>query len=197
MVNFPEITKSKLRQKLLSYFFANMQANLYLREASAILNEDAGNLSKELTRLEKAGIFVSNTRGRQKYFSLNKNYLLFKELKSVVSKTIGVEASLREIMDTDSGIKIAFVYGSFAQNKETSSNDIDLLLIGKLDEAELMKKIDALEKKLGREINFTVYSEKDFANSIKSKSSFILNLIKRPKIFLKGDLRGRSFSEKN
>lgn len=190
MVNFPEITKSKLRQKLLSYFFANSQVSLYVREASAILNEDAGNLSKELARLEKAGIFVSNTRGRQKYFSLNKNYLLFKELKSVVSKTVGVEASLREIINADSGIKTAFIYGSFAQNKETSLSDIDLLLIGKPDEAELMKKIDDLENSSGREINFTVYSEKDFANSIKSKSSFILNLIKRPKIFLKGDLSG-------
>lgn len=190
MVNFPEISKSKLRQKLLSYFFANLQANLYLREVSAILNEDAGNLSKELVRLEKAGIFVSNSRGKQKYFSLNKNYVLFKELKSVVSKTIGVEASLREIMDSDSGIKTAFVYGSFAQNKETSSSDIDLLLIGKPQESKLMKKIDNLENSLGREINFTVYSEKDFANCIKSKNSFILNLIKRPKIFLKGDLSG-------
>lgn len=190
MVNFPEISKSKLRQKLLSYFFANSQASLYVREASAILNEDAGNLSKELARLEKAGIFVSNIRGRQKYFSLNKNYLLFKELKSVVSKTIGVETSLREIINADSGIKTAFIYGSFAQNKETSLSDIDLLLIGKPDEAELMKKIDDLENSSGREINFTVYSEKDFANSIKSKSSFILNLIKRPKIFLKGDLSG-------
>ncbi|MFZ2603773.1 MAG: nucleotidyltransferase domain-containing protein, partial [Candidatus Omnitrophota bacterium] len=120
----------------------------------------------------------------------NKNYLLFKELKSVVSKTVGVEASLREIINADSGIKTAFIYGSFAQNKETSLSDIDLLLIGKPDEAELMKKIDDLENSSGREINFTVYSEKDFANSIKSKSSFILNLIKRPKIFLKGDLSG-------
>jgi predicted nucleotidyltransferase len=190
MLNFPEIGKSKLRQKLLSYFFANSQANLYVREASSILKEDPGNLSKELVRLEKAGIFVSNTRGKQKYFSLNKNYLLFKELKSVVSKTVGAEASLREIVNADSGIKTAFIYGSFAQNKETSSSDIDLLVTGKPDEAKLMEKIDALEKKLGREINFTVYSEKDFTNSIKRKSSFILNLIKRDKILLKGNLSG-------
>lgn len=190
MVNFPEINKSKLRQKLLGYFFANSQASLYLREVSSILKEDPGNLSKELVRLEKAGIFVSNARGKQKYFSLNKNYPLFKELKSVVSKTVGVEARLREIINADPGIKAAFIYGSFAQNKETGSSDIDLLVIGTPDEARLMAKIDALEKKLGREINFTVYSEKDFTNSLKSKSSFILNLIKRDKIFLKGNLSG-------
>lgn len=190
MINFPEITKSKLRQKLLSYFFANSEVSLYVREASSILKEDAGNLSKELIRLEKDGIFISNIRGKQKYFSLNKEYPLFNELKSVVSKTVGIEGSLKEIVNADSGIKIAFVYGSFAQNKETGSSDIDLLVIGKPDEDKLMEKIDALEKNLGREINFTVYSDKDFADKIKSKSSFILNLIKGTKVFLKGNLSG-------
>jgi predicted nucleotidyltransferase len=190
MVNFPQISKSRLRQKLLSYFFSNPEANFYVREASSILKEDAGNLSKELIRLEKDGIFISNIRGKQKYFSLNKEYPLFNELKAVVSKTIGIEGSLREIVHADSGIKIAFIYGSFVQNKETSSSDVDLFIIGKPDENKLMERIEALEENLGREINYTVYSERDFANKVKSKSSFILNIIKRPNIFLKGQLRG-------
>ena len=122
MVSFPEITKSRLRQKLLSYFFANSQMDLYVREAALLLKEDAGNLSKELSRLEKDGIFISNTRGKQKYFSLNKEYPLFEELRSVISKTIGIEASLKKVMATDPGIKIAFIYGSFAQDKETNTS---------------------------------------------------------------------------
>ncbi|HLD82610.1 MAG TPA: nucleotidyltransferase domain-containing protein [Candidatus Omnitrophota bacterium] len=190
MVSFPEITKSRLRQKLLSYFFANSQMDLYVREAALLLKEDAGNLSKELSRLEKDGIFISNTRGKQKYFSLNKEYPLFEELRSVISKTIGIEASLKKVMATDPGIKIAFIYGSFAQDKETNTSDIDLLVIGEPNENNLMDKIDVLEKNLGREINYTIYSEKNFSNKIKSKSSFILNIIKRPKIILKGNLGG-------
>ena len=190
MVSFTEITKSRLRQKLLSYFFANSQMDLYVREAALLLKEDAGNLSKELSRLEKDGIFISNTRGKQKYFSLNKEYPLFEELRSVISKTIGIEASLKKVMATDPGIKIAFIYGSFAQDKETNTSDIDLLVIGEPNENNLMDKIDVLEKNLGREINYTIYSEKNFSNKIKSKSSFILNIIKRPKIILKGNLGG-------
>lgn len=190
MVNFPQISKSRLRQKLLSYFFSNPEANFYVREASSILKEDAGNLSKELIRLEKDGVFISNIRGKQKYFSLNKEYPLFNELKAVVSKTVGIEGSLREIVYADSGIKIAFIYGSFVQNKETSSSDVDLFIIGKPDENKLMERIDALEENLGREINYTVYSERDFADKVKSKSSFILNIIKRPNIFLKGQFSG-------
>lgn len=190
MVSFPEITKSKLRQKLLEYFFANPKANLYVRQASLLLKEDAGNLSKELSRLEKGGIFVSNARGNQKYFSLNKEYPLFEELKSVIAKTIGIEASLKKVVSEDQGIMAAFIYGSFAQKKETNISDIDLLVIGKPDESSLMDKIDEIERKIGREINYTVYSEKDFFDRIKSKNSFILNVIRRPKVVLKGDVNG-------
>lgn len=188
MLNFPEITKSRLRKKLLGYFFANQEANLYLREISLILKEDAGNLSKELARLEKDGIFISKLRGRQKFFSLDKEYPLFSELKSVISKTVGIEGSLRRIISADLGIKAAFIYGSFAQNKETNLSDIDLLIIGKPDENNLMNKIDAFEKSVGREINYTCYSEKDFFDKVKKSSSFLTNIVKRPKIILKGVL---------
>lgn len=187
MLNFPEVTKSELRKKLLGYFFANAEANLYLREISSILKADAGNLSRELSRLEKGGIFVSRLRGKQKYFSLNREYPLFNELRSVISKTVGIEGSLKKIVVDDPGIKAAFIYGSFAQNRETNLSDIDLLVIGEPNENNLMDKIELLEKNIGREINYTCYSEKDFFSKI--RSSFLTNIIKRPKIILKGVLR--------
>jgi predicted transcriptional regulator with HTH domain len=84
MVNFLSVTKSRLRQNILSYFFTNPTARLYLREIAAILKVDPDNLSKEFNRLEKEGIFVSERRGNLKYFYLNKRYPLYQELKSII-----------------------------------------------------------------------------------------------------------------
>jgi predicted nucleotidyltransferase len=190
MVAFPEITKSRLRRELLSYFFTNLRAELYLREVAVLLKEDAGNLSKELAMLENLGIFTSRLSGKQKYFSLNRQYPLYKELKSVVFKTIGIEGSLKELLAKIDGLKVAFIYGSFAERKENSLSDIDLFLIGSPDEDGLMGKIDSLQKRLGREINYNVYPEREFKEKIRRKDSFVVNLIKRPKIFLKGNLDG-------
>lgn len=190
MIAFPQISKSRLRKKLLGYFFTNPQAELYLREVSAVLSEDAGNLSKELAMLGNIGIFNSRLSGKQKYFSLNRQYPLYKELKSVVFKTIGIEGSLKELLEEIKGLKVAFIYGSFAEGKENNSSDIDLFLIGSPDEDSLMGKIDSLEKRLGREINYNVYPEKEFKEKIRRKDGFIINLVKRPKIFLKGSLDG-------
>lgn len=190
MVDLLEVTKSRLRQKLLSYFFTNPEADLYLREISSLLQEDAGNLSKELASLEKKGIFVSHTRGNQKYFSLNKRYPLYREFRAVIFKTIGIEGSLKEIIKQIEGIDTAFIYGSFAQDKENPASDIDLFIIGKPNEDKLMEKIEKLEKKLQREINYNIYPKEEFKERRKKKDSFILNILKGPKIMLKGHLNG-------
>jgi predicted nucleotidyltransferase len=190
MVNFPQLTKSRLRQKLLGYFFTNPQANLYVREVSSILKEDAGNISKELSNLGKDGIFISSIRGNQKYFSLNKRYPLYKELKSVIFKTIGIEGSLKEIVENDNGIKIAFIYGSFAESKENALSDIDLFIVGSPNEDKLLECIDNLEAKLGRKINYNIYPEKELKEKVKKRDSFITNILKRPKVVLKGKLSG-------
>lgn len=190
MVNLLELTKSRLRQKLLTYFFTNPEANLYLREISSLLQEDAGNLSKELARLEKKGIFVSHARGNQKYFSLNKKYPLYREFRAVIFKTIGIEGSLKEIIRQIEGMDAAFIYGSFAQDKENATSDIDLFIIGEPDEDRLMEEIERIEKKLQREINYNIYSKKEFIERRKKKDSFILNILKGPKVMLKGRLDG-------
>ena len=190
MLNFLEVTRSRLRRKLLSYFFTNPTASLYLREIASILKEDSGNISKELSKLEKEGIFISTMRGNQKHFSLNTKYPLYKELKSVIFKTIGVEGNLRKIVDEVEGITLAFIYGSFALNKESSTSDIELLTVGSPGQDKLMERMDDLEKRLRREINYNIYSEKEFKEKLRKNDSFIQNILKRPKIILKGSLDG-------
>ena len=182
------IAKSELRKKLMLYFFANSEVSLYVREIAQILDIDAGNLSRELSRLERMGVFTSKTRGNQKYYSINKAYSLYSELRSIVFKTIGIEGGLRSIWNGLEGISCAFIYGSFAEGKEHPESDIDLLVVGKIDEDRLIKRIDAFEKELGREINYNIYPPLEFKRRIKKRDSFIANVVKRKKIMLQGDL---------
>lgn len=188
MPDFIGITKSRLRQKLLVYFFTNSNSNSYVREIAAILAEDAGNISKELSRLEEAGIFISSTKGKQKHYSINKKNPLYKELKSIVFKTVGAEGALREAIGRTKGVIFSFIYGSFARNKESSASDLDLLIVGNPEEDKLMQRIESLEKRLQREINYNIYTRREFKNRVKKKDSFIKNILERPKIILKGSV---------
>ena len=190
MINFLEITKSRLRNKILLHFFTNTDDEMYLREMALKLKEDPGNLSKELSKLEQEGVFISQFRGKQKYFFLNKAYPLFNELKSIIFKTIGIQGSLQNIINKTNGIVSAFIYGSFATGKENTSSDIDLCLIVKdsvFNENNLISKIDGLEKTISREINYIYYSEEEWEKQINKNDSFIINIKIGPKIVLKGD----------
>ncbi len=190
MTDFLKLAKSDLRRRLLLYFFTNPDESLYLREIADILKVDPGNLSRELGRLENEGIFSCRARGNQKHFMLNKKYPLYREIKSVIFKTIGVEGSLRKVVNGIEGIKAAVIYGSFASGYESPGSDIDILIIGNPDQEELMEKIENAEKELAREINYNIYSQGDFSGRVKKKDSFIRNILKRPKIILKGRLNG-------
>lgn len=190
MINFLEITKSRLRNKILLHFFTNIDDEMYLREMALTLKEDPGNLSKELSKLEKEGIFISQFRGKQKYFFLNKTYPLFNELKSIIFKTIGIKGSLQNIINETSGIVSAFIYGSFATGKENASSDINLCLVVKdsiFNEDNFISKINSLGKTISREINYIYYSEDEWKKQTNENDSFIINIKMGPKIVLKGD----------
>ncbi len=190
MANFLKITGSRLRNKILLHFYTDPSNELYLREMSAILDEDPGNLSKEMSKLEKEGIFLSMSRGKQKYFSLNKGYPLYEELKSIIFKTIGIQGSIQKIINETDGIVTAFIYGSFASGGETSVSDVDLCLIIKnkiFDEDKFISKINDLEKSISREVNYIYYSEEEWKDKTDQKDSFIETIKKGQKIILKGD----------
>jgi predicted transcriptional regulator len=70
---------NKLRKKLFEYLFTHPEENFYLRELALNIEEDPGNLSRELKKLQEEGIISSTSRGKEKYFSINMNYPYYEE----------------------------------------------------------------------------------------------------------------------
>lgn len=172
---------------ILELFFKNPEKSYYLRELGRIINKEPGVFQNDINKLAEKGILNSEYRAKSRFFSLNKNHPLYKELKSIFFKTVGAEGRLKETLKDIKGIKMAFVFGSFAKKDEDSFSDIDLMLIGKVFEKELIPSIVKLEKKLEREINYHIFSSSDFAKKVKEKNSFIKNILAGPKIFLISD----------
>lgn len=181
---------TRLRRKLLAYSFTHPDEDYYVRELAAIIEEDAGNLSRELKKFENEGIYNSHLRGKSKFYSLNKKYPLFKELKNIILKTEGVEGSLKDLILKYKDISLAFIYGSYAKSEEKKTSDIDLIIVGNFPQDEFTNQIRGLESKLNREINFTSYTREEFEKEKRKKGSF-LNIIIRDKIIiLKGKING-------
>jgi len=182
------LLNTKLRKKLLTYSFTHPNENYYVRELSGLIDEDPGNLSRELRKLKEEGLYQSIARGRTKYFSLNKNYPLFRELKRIIFKTEGVEGGIKGVVLKFRGITLAFLYGSHAKDKEKKTSDIDLVVVGEYPEAKFTRDIRSLESKLSREINFTSYTREEFEKERKKEGGFLNLVLKDKIIILKGVL---------
>jgi len=186
-MDIKNLFKSVTREELFRLYFTNTDAEFYLRELERNLNIPVANIRRELLALEHDGIFISRRKANLVYYRLNKNYPLFAELKSIVAKTIGVEGSLRSAF-SDIKIDLAFIYGSFAENREKANSDIDVCIVGKTNEEILLHVINKLEKTLMREINYTLYAPEEFEKMKNIKGSFLNQVVKGKIIIVKGQL---------
>jgi predicted nucleotidyltransferase len=178
--------KSKVRQDILRLYFSNTGGQYYLRELERLLGYSAGNIRRELLKLQRDDLLKTQKIGNLLYYSLNQNHPVFEELKSIVSKTIGVEASLIAALSSLPNVKAAFIFGSFASKSEKETSDIDVMIIGKPDVSLLNEKVRELEQRLKREINLSVYSWREYQAKKRAKRGFIIDLLKGPKIMLIG-----------
>jgi predicted nucleotidyltransferase/predicted transcriptional regulator with HTH domain len=180
MLNF----RSKLRQSLLAYYFTNPTQSHHVRELARMLAVDPTNLSRELAALETQGLFRSETQGRQKYYTFNKSYPLYEEMRSIIFKTVGVVGKLQATLENIEGLKEAYLYGSFARNQEDAASDIDVLLVGNPDQERLEESFRKLEKQFRREINYTLFTPQEFKKRRSRKDPFIADVLRQKKINL-------------
>ena len=70
---------TRLRRAMLSYFIQNRGKDIYVRELAGAIQQDAGNLSRELRMFEAEGVLTSYKRARAKYYRLNEEHALVEE----------------------------------------------------------------------------------------------------------------------
>ena len=181
---------SKLRVEILALFFSRAEEALYLGEIVKLTGEDRGNISRELRNLESIGLLISRKEGNLKYYSSNKDFLLYDELRSIILKTRGAVGALKETLSRTKNIDYAFIYGSMASGTETAKSDIDLMVIGEISLESLLRRVRGSEKTLGREINPSLYGAKEYKRRMKKKDPFIVQVMNEPRIMLIGENDG-------
>ena len=186
--DFLGLSKSKARRALITFFFTNPDQEYFSRQLERLSGIFVGNLQKELVKMETANLLESRRLGKLKLYKLNTRHPLYPELKSVVAKTVGIEETIRAELSKFESIKTSCIYGSFARGEEQAASDIDLLILGNVEEKPLLRAIKSLEDKLQREINYTLYSPADWKKRKAAKDSFVIEVLKQPIITLLGEL---------
>jgi predicted nucleotidyltransferase len=180
---------TKNQRQILAVLISQPDQEYYLSELGNVLQKHPGTFQKGINSLEKRGIIISRRKGNQRFFRINTNNPLFEEIKGIVQKTEGAEGLLRELINRIKYISIAIIYGTYAKNSLRADSDIDLLVVADNPKAEdiLLDKLEYIEKKLQREINYKIYSAEEFNANLKRGDPFLTEILSDKYIILKGN----------
>jgi predicted nucleotidyltransferase len=181
-----KLFSSKSEVEILKLFLFNPDNSFYQRQISQLTSQSIRGVQREVNKLEKIGLIESSTEGNRIYYKINRRCPIFKELRAIFLKTAGIAEVLKDALE-EKNIKIAFIYGSYAKNKENFSSDIDLMIIGDISSKMLSGILSKPKRKLLREINYVVFSPEELIKRILDKNHFIESVLEGKKVFIIGD----------
>jgi len=193
---------SKARVKILKLFLLNPDGNYYLRQLARDLDLQVNSVRRELKNLEAFGLLQIGSQktssstsndstflrdpsilnNEKKYYQVNKEFILFPEIKSFILKAQILAGhnfvkSLEEICQPE----LLLLFGVFlGQTQELT----DMLLVAKVKKAEIMNLIKKLEVEIGHEIKYTIMDEKEFEYRREIADVFLHKILEADKIVL-------------
>lgn len=177
---------SKLRVKILAALLTKPNDGYHIRQLARVVGRDAKNVSGELANLESIGLVRSERLDRLKHYRVDPRFFLHDELKSILTKTYGVEARLTRDISRVDGVEVAFIFGPFARGMESDANDIDLMVIGDVRGPQL----DAVVRRIEQESDYTIahhlLSRDQFRQKVRKADRTVMFSFADKKLFIKG-----------
>lgn len=153
-----------------------------------LVQSGVGAVQRELVALQKLGIITQEKKGNQSHFRANSKSPIYVELKGIVQKMDGwVEVLRKSLMVLGPQIQRAFIYGSYASHTQDITSDVDLFVVGDVDEMVLHRAVADVESRVSKTINYTLLNRKEFAKRRREKGGFVERVFLGPKILLIGD----------
>ena len=169
------LISSKTRIKLLVKFFFNPKTRSYLRELAKEFNVSTNSVREELNQLTRTHLLKSQRSGRQVFYTANPDHPLFNELKSMISKVMGIDQVIEGIVNRLGDLEKAYLIDDYAEGKD--SGIIDLVLVGNIDQFHLNDLSRKTERYIKRKIRSMVVSSEEF-------NEFFPKLKDRPRILI-------------
>lgn len=180
------IIPSKTRRKVLQLFYHHFGETYYLRRIVREIEEEVNAVKREVDILEKARVLHKEKRLNKVFYSLNKSFPLYEEFIRMFTKTNTLSSSLYKNLSKLGKIKFIAISMKYSKKLPIKEGEIYLLFVGVMVVPELNTIIDEAEKEFGREINYTVMTEDEFAFRKKNNDPFIWRFLKQPKVMLVG-----------
>lgn len=186
MTTLQDFMISRVRARILELFFSNVTEMYYVREITRLAKEEINAVRRELERLLGCGILRSEERGNRLYYSLNKRYPFFQEFEAMVTKSTGLGLKIRKLQRKLGDLSFVMFSGRFVRGLQVRQGDVDMLVVGTVVLPELDVLVKEAEKRLEREINYTVLTDEEFEFRKTRRDPFIMDVLYGTRIMVIG-----------
>ncbi len=178
---------AKTTQGLLAATVLQPERWWYLSDLAKQMGRRPSSLQAPLASLVTAGILRRRREGNRVYYQADPDCPFRGELQGMIAKTVGLVEVLRDALaPLRSRIAVAFVHGSVASSQERSSSDVDLIVIGAVGPSKLAPVLDALEERLARPVNASVFTAEEFGGKVAAKNHFLRAVLNKERLFIIG-----------
>lgn len=180
---------SKVRVKVIKLFIFNPNNFFHVREIVRQTDEEINAVRRELLKMKTTKFLDSEPRANRVYYTLDKSFPYLAEFTSIINKEFGLGGKILEKRKELGHIKYAVLGSQYIYRKNQSSATplLDLLLVGNITMDLITQIVREAELEIGREINYTILSEDQFALQKKRKDGLLADILLRPKTILIGD----------
>ena len=183
-----KLISSSARVQVLRLLLLNEGKRYYQREIADLAGLPVRAVQREGARLTEIGLLHRVEDGNRVYFQANPACPIFPELKLILLKTVALEFLLSDTLAEDSQqITVAFIYGSYAANREVASSDVDLFVIGSISGRQLSATLRPMQAEIQRDVNYHLVTLKEFRERLSRSDGFLQNVLDGPKIFVVGN----------
>lgn len=180
------IFRSKGQILILKLLFLHSHAEFYLNDIARTVGASPSTISKEMPILLKMELVTKRIQGNLVFYKINNKGIIHDEMRRIFLKYELLDDMIAKDLPKEN-IKYALIHGSFAKGTESETSDVDLLLVGDVTEGNVLRSTFKTGKRIGREINFTLWKEKEFLQKVKEKTPLIKEISKTPVIMILGD----------
>ncbi|MFA6327901.1 MAG: nucleotidyltransferase domain-containing protein [Candidatus Micrarchaeia archaeon] len=163
---------------------------LHLREIARRAGTAPSQAKRELDALVALGVLGKEKKGNICIYHQRKECPIFGDLRNLYLKTDGAVGEVCARLLKVDGISRAFIYGSMAGGAFGERSDVDVMVVGTADDGVLSQAMFEAQKRTGREINYILWGEKDYAQKAKERGAFFKSVAAGKKIWLVGEKVG-------
>ena|SRR5437016_5955442 len=175
------------RSALLAMLYGHADQSFYLRQLVRAVGAGTGAIQRELKYLTDLGLLARRVQGNQVLYQANSQSPIFSEIKSLITKTVGIHDAIRSaLVSLESQIQIAFIYGSIARQTERANSDVDLMVLGSASFSDVVAALSPAQRDLGREVNPNIFSMAEFQAKLAAGNHFLRSVMKEKKLFVLG-----------